>query len=83
MPTALDLLFLIFEFDAIAKENIPVDNIDVIGWAAILLFLGGIAFWCILLFGAVVGFCRGVKRLYDSARDVISGRRVSIPHNES
>ena len=35
----------------------------------------GLAFWAMMLFAAVVGLCRGVKRLYDSAMDVFRGRR--------
>lgn len=78
----LDFLSAFFQVHDYTQEYLMLDS-DLAGLAALLLFLGGIVFWLILIFAAVVGVCRGIKRLYDSARDVFSGQRVSIPHNKS
>jgi TM2 domain-containing membrane protein YozV len=45
---------------------------DHAGFLAILLFMGGLLFWFILLVGAVVGVCRGIKRLWDTVRDMLT-----------
>lgn len=78
----LDLLAAFFQVHDYTQEYLML-NSDLVGLAALLLFLGGIAFWALLLFAAVVGVCRGIKRLYDSAMDVLYyNRRVSIPHDK-
>ena len=82
MPTALDVLSLFFTVHDYTQEYLMLTS-DLAAFAAILVFMGGIVFWLMLMFAAVLGLCRGVKRLYDSARDVFAGRRVSIPQNES
>lgn len=74
MPNFLDLLTLFFSVHDLSKEYLSMIT-DYAGWAAVLVFLGGLTFWAMIIFAAVVGLCRGVKRLYDSAVDVFRGRR--------
>jgi len=69
----LDLLLVMFGVHDLTLEYLMTDNA---GLAALFLFAGGLFFWFAVLVAAVVGVCRGVKRTYDSAREIFSGRRV-------
>jgi len=69
----LDLLTVLSGVHDLTLENLMIE--DHAGFLAILLFLGGLIFWFGIILGAVVGVCRGIKRLWDSAREIISARR--------
>jgi len=75
VPDFLDLLLLFFNVHDYCQEYLTMIT-DYAGWAAVLVFLGGLAFWAMLIFAAFVGVCRGIKRLYVSAREVFSSRRM-------
>lgn len=65
------VFFTIYEY----TEGTGVSSDLALG-AAILIFVGGLIFWFMIACAAVMGVCRGMKRLYDSAREVLSRRRV-------
>jgi len=69
----LDLLLIMFGIHDLTLEYLMTDNA---GLAALLLFAGGLFFWFAVFFLAVVGIFRGIKRTFDSAREIFSGRRV-------
>lgn len=75
LTTLVHLLDFIAAYNDLVQGEPPV--YDLAGWAALAVFIGGIVFWLILIFAAVVGVSRGIKRAFDSASDVIrSHRRV-------
>lgn len=76
----LDAFSVLFEYDNLTEEYLPM--YDYAGLAALALFLGGIMFWFLVLLAVVVGVARGIKRVYDSGRDLLGRGGSSLPHIE-
>lgn len=74
MPDILDLVAILFSVLDLTERYTFMAS-DYIGWFALIIFLGGIAFWLMVLAGLALGFCRGVVRLFVSAREVFAARR--------
>lgn len=78
----LDLVSAFFTIHDYTSE-IPMISTDLAAFVALLIFFGGIVFWLMILIAIVLGVGRGIVRLWHSAIEVISDRRVSVPQSDS
>jgi len=70
----LDLLVVMSGVHDLTLEYFMPTNYA--GFFSLLLFTGGLVFWFIVMFLAVVGVFRGIRRTLISARELFSSRRV-------